>query len=382
MLKEIINNKKDNIGSLCSYINNHQSLLDKLNEKINNVNLTLSQKIWHYHNNDFKLQKCACGKMKKWQGFKHGWRETCGDTECIKKQRIITNIEKYGVDNPLKNNNIRNKIENTMVKKYGVNHPMLSNEIKSKFKNTMIEKYGVVSPMLSEQIKSKSKITWNKKSTEELSIIKNKKISTWNNTSNKTKKNISDKRKNTNLKKYGVEYIINHKETKEKIRKTLKDKYGVDTPYENSIIRKKSSISYKKNRINKLIKLLENKQCNYIEHINNNDNLTYTLICNRTQKEFKINYTNLRLRLMNDMEISPFFYKKHGQSNMENELKNFISNFYKCKTNDKTYINPYELDIYIPDLKLAFEFNGLYWHNELHKENDYHLKKTELCEVN
>jgi hypothetical protein len=41
-----------------------------------------------------------------------------------------------------------------------------------------------------------------------------------------------------------------------------------------------------------------------------------------------------------------------------------------------------ELDIYIPDLKLAFEFNGLYWHNELYKDKNYHLNKTELCEKN
>jgi len=39
-----------------------------------------------------------------------------------------------------------------------------------------------------------------------------------------------------------------------------------------------------------------------------------------------------------------------------------------------------ELDIYIPDLKLAFEFNGVYWHNEVNKDNNYHLNKTEECE--
>jgi len=31
-------------------------------------------------------------------------------------------------------------------------------------------------------------------------------------------------------------------------------------------------------------------------------------------------------------------------------------------------------------LKLAFEFNGVWWHNELNKEDNYHLNKTELCE--
>ena len=31
-------------------------------------------------------------------------------------------------------------------------------------------------------------------------------------------------------------------------------------------------------------------------------------------------------------------------------------------------------------MKLAFEFNGLYWHNELNKTNNYHLNKSNLCE--
>jgi len=39
-----------------------------------------------------------------------------------------------------------------------------------------------------------------------------------------------------------------------------------------------------------------------------------------------------------------------------------------------------ELDIVLPDHKLAIEFDGLYWHNENVVENDYHLKKTEACE--
>jgi len=69
---------------------------------------------------------------------------------------------------------------------------------------------------------------------------------------------------------------------------------------------------------------------------------------------------------------------------MENQLKEFIKNNYKLNIIDKSrnIIHPYELDIYIPDLKIAFEFNGLYWHNELYKDKKYHLNKTELCEKN
>ena len=39
-----------------------------------------------------------------------------------------------------------------------------------------------------------------------------------------------------------------------------------------------------------------------------------------------------------------------------------------------------ELDIYIPTMKLAFEYDGLRWHNEQYgKDRYYHLTKSELC---
>ena len=43
-------------------------------------------------------------------------------------------------------------------------------------------------------------------------------------------------------------------------------------------------------------------------------------------------------------------------------------------------IPPLELDIYIPSHKLAIEYNGVYWHSEEYKPNDYHLNKTIECE--
>ena len=34
-------------------------------------------------------------------------------------------------------------------------------------------------------------------------------------------------------------------------------------------------------------------------------------------------------------------------------------------------INPYEIDIYLPNLNLAFEFNGVYWHCDLYKNKKW-----------
>ena len=64
----------------------------------------------------------------------------------------------------------------------------------------------------------------------------------------------------------------------------------------------------------------------------------------------------------------------HKPSKIENYLLDFIKNNYNdiIINNSKKIIEGYELDIYLPDLKLAFEFNGVYWHNELNKSNNYH----------
>jgi len=68
----------------------------------------------------------------------------------------------------------------------------------------------------------------------------------------------------------------------------------------------------------------------------------------------------------------------------EISLKEFIEKNYsgKIENNNREHLSGKEYDIYLPELKLAFEFNGLYWHNELHREKDYHLNKTEDSENN
>ena len=51
---------------------------------------------------------------------------------------------------------------------------------------------------------------------------------------------------------------------------------------------------------------------------------------------------------------------------------------------NRTILNGKELDIYLPEHKMAIEYNGLYWHSSSDKEDDakkrkQHLEKTELC---
>ena len=71
-------------------------------------------------------------------------------------------------------------------------------------------------------------------------------------------------------------------------------------------------------------------------------------------------------------------------SHYEIELGDFIASIIGEENiirNDRSVLNGNELDIYIPSKKIAFEFDGLYWHSEIKKpEKKYHLNKTIECE--
>lgn len=73
-----------------------------------------------------------------------------------------------------------------------------------------------------------------------------------------------------------------------------------------------------------------------------------------------------------------------GTSREEISLYNLLRSLLPNKTiirNDRTILNGKELDIFLPGYKLAFEFNGLYFHNDsMGKDEYYHLYKSIQCE--
>ena len=71
------------------------------------------------------------------------------------------------------------------------------------------------------------------------------------------------------------------------------------------------------------------------------------------------------------------------QSKAENEIVEFLkeNTTSDIQTRNNNIISPHELDIYIPENKLAIEYDGLIWHSEkFGKDKNYHLNKTIECE--
>ena len=77
----------------------------------------------------------------------------------------------------------------------------------------------------------------------------------------------------------------------------------------------------------------------------------------------------------------PICYPCGAGSVPEKDIADFIRRYANVHERVRDVIPPLELDIYVPDKKLAFEFDGLYWHSDGNdKPRSYHLNKTRSCE--
>ncbi|BBI90695.1 homing endonuclease [Tenacibaculum phage PTm1] len=69
-------------------------------------------------------------------------------------------------------------------------------------------------------------------------------------------------------------------------------------------------------------------------------------------------------------------------SKSELEILEFIKENYTGNIihSDRSIIPPLELDIYLPEINLAIEFDGLYWHSTaVQQDKKYHSNKTKQC---
>jgi hypothetical protein len=263
-----------------------------------------------------------------------------------------TNIEKYGVDYPLQNTHVYNKLVLTNIRKYGVTNVFELTDVKNKIKETNNKKYGVDYPQQNIDILNKSNIT------------------------NKIKygccrpaQNISvqEKCKLTKYNRYGDEFFNNI----EKIKSTLLERYNVDNI---------SKIFSHKEKIQEYFTskmLIKYKFMNKIDYTNS---LYYCECLNG--HEYNIDIKLFHNRLSHNINTCTICYPENSTSSIkECELFDFVKSNYNgdIVTNDRKILDGLELDIYIPELKLAFEYNGLYWHSNIYKEDDYHLNKMLLC---
>jgi predicted nucleic-acid-binding Zn-ribbon protein len=65
----------------------------------------------------------------------------------------------------------------------------------------------------------------------------------------------------------------------------------------------------------------------------------------------------------------------------ENEIKTFIHELgIGFEDNDRNVLDGLEIDILIPEKRIAIEYDGIYWHSEKFIERNFHLNKTQEAE--
>jgi len=205
----------------------------------------------------------------------------------------------------------------------------------------------------------------------------------------------------TNNKKYGSDYYLSSKIGIDNIKEIHIDKLGVDNPFKSDFIKNKiketnirklgvenpSLSELVKNKISLGVKKnWENKCLKYYNDINviSYKNSVYNIECDNNKLHvFEIEKTLLHNRKFLKSTLCTICNPQNSIniSGLELKLRAFIESIYSGEIiyNTRSIISPFEIDIYLPKLKVAIEFNGLYWHNELKKEKNYHLNKYNLC---
>lgn len=203
-----------------------------------------------------------CGKRVEIKDMTVG--PPCCSKKCKSIKTILTNREKYGVDNVFQSDEIKEKSKQTNLDKYGVEHYSQTDEYREKFKQTCLDRFGTCSPLENADIKEKQRQTnierYGGGSPTCDPFVKQKMIDTLNDKYggvglqssilrskiHSTNLNIygveiasknEDVKKKTaanNIARYGVKSTAMLDEVKYKAKQTNLEKYGYDHPMKNS----------------------------------------------------------------------------------------------------------------------------------------------------
>ena len=283
-----------------------------------------------------------------------------------------------------------NTLKNTMLNKYGVDYPSQLEDHAKKVKKTKKDRYGNENYTNSQKMK---KTLLEKYGDENYVNVEKNKQTKFERYGNPNYNN-REKFINTLVTTYGEKIHPNTKQNiieraksgeigfKSKKYKEYLKKNNISNVSQIEEIKNKKS---KNNLYDMFYRLFNSDRLkNMVTPLFNIDEYAgiekkYKFQCNECKNIFEDNmYAGKIPRCLNCYPIG------YGKSMGQKELYNYICSIYNgnvlynVKEIPKSRL---EFDIYIPDKKIAFEFNGVYWHSELSgKSKKYHLDKTKLAE--
>lgn len=281
---------------------------------------SVSERLYFLDHKLTKIPKCPCGKTMIYKKYTIGYK--CPEWYCKamvdKKTEKTkkTNLERYGAEHHMQSKEFKSKVDLTIMNKYGVENISQIDSVKKKKEETLLKNFGVSNPSHSKEI--------------------------------------LDSKKGTYGKRKGIK-----KERKQKIRPKI-----TRNTLQSGFTRIMNNLY--------VDKILPNFTIDEYHGVGEKEYKFKCLGCN----------TELTATLLGDDKpicyvCNPLSVKNNGMSKPHYEIYQFIKSIYDddILVNNRKIIQPYELDIYLPKLNIAFEINGEYHHREDAKGQFYHKMK-------
>ena len=204
---------------------------------------------------------------------------------------------------------------------------------------------------------------------------------------------VQDKMKSSCKAKFGVENYSNsveyqnrRKEIRKKQEETCQEKYGSNNVMQNKEVKNRLRVTVLLKQLPEIQSLMNILNLELISEYTSYDK-KIKIKCKKCNSEFESWVSNLR---QGCSRCPTCFPRLNGISSQEKEVLEFVKSLGSLGIleNNKTILEyqedkrkSKELDIYIPSLKIAIEYNGLYSHREdWIPDFNYHLNKTIECE--
>ena len=312
----------------------------------------------------------VCGKITQFISYIKGYRKYCSskcattddarnqkisiknkaNAKIIAQKRAETNLRKYGTIYPQKLDSVKEKTKATCLKRYNAIAPMANKDVSEKSKKTILNKYGVEYISQTEIFKTKFKNTCLQKYGVE----------------NPNQSDaVRQKAKATCIKKYGVEYISQVDAVRQKAKATCIKKYGAPTWAQAQMM---SDDILEILDDGRLVMKCPHPTCNKCSE-------------KRYITTSQINHDRKKINTERCTIIHPIQQSHSKNTGGEIFIQQILDSCdveYVCNYRDLGF----ELDIYIPEKKIAIEFNGYRWHSDKYKPKKYHVDKYKKCEAN
>lgn len=320
------------------------------------------QIIWHIENNTSNSPACNCGNALTWNTDTRSYKKYCSK-RCTAKFSVAEkkqkNMRLLGVEWHSQTAEWKEKTASTSMLKYGADHYSKTNEFKNQVVETNRHTFGVDYPAQNVEVLKKMQATCKKNH---------------NVVNPGQSRTIQEKIKSTNTKRYGTPCVFSANHIKEKIQQTNMNLYGSTHPMQNPLVAAQASLTAKQHYYCQSV-LDKLNDCEWLEQQNKSG-----LTVGEIAQNLGVSSSNLCK-----------YFHRHGidiqRNNIntsvgEKQIVNFlnelqINNIIK---NDRKILQGQELDIFLPDYRIAIEFHGLYWHTEMRgKHKKYHYNKSTMC---